>query len=122
MKNLIELEIESLKFPMVSKFQRGLTNIIQNRLDFPRFFIQFFLLGEAYDLTGDPRFLRAGRAAFERYLLCEHPEGETFFQGVANFGWLDPEFGGWLKEFEHVPTEPFTITGQTPDPDPANFR
>ena len=74
----------------------------------------------AYDLTEGLRFLRAGRAAFARYLLCggEKP----MYQPVHNFGWIDPEFGGWLLEFEHVPTEPFDITTETPTPDPANYQ
>jgi hypothetical protein len=70
----------------------------------------------AYDLTGDVRFLRAGRAAFDRYLFAPS------YQNWANFGWLDPEFGGWLLEFKDIPTEPFHVTSQTPDPDPANYR
>lgn len=76
----------------------------------------------AYDLTEDIRFLRAGRAAFERYLLCKHPEGDTYYQPFNNFGWIDPEFGGWVWEFRDVPTKPFQIMNQTPDPDPANYR
>lgn len=75
----------------------------------------------AYDLTEDVRFLRAGRAAFERYLLAVTDSGEPFYQMVSNFGWLDPEFGGWLLEFRDIPTRPFVITGQTPRPDPANY-
>jgi len=70
----------------------------------------------AYDLTGDVRFLRAGRAAFERYLLG------TYYQPFHNFGWLDPEFGGWQQRFKDTPTEPFEITSEIPDPDPANYR
>jgi len=69
----------------------------------------------AYDLTYDLRFLRAARAAFERYLLGEQ------YQTPNNFGWLDPEYGGWYEEYKHVATEPFHITRETPDPDPANF-
>ena len=76
----------------------------------------------AYDLTEDARFLRAGRAAFARYLLCVNENGAPMYQPFNNFGWLDPEFGGWLREFQGVPTQPFTITSQTPDPDPANYR
>jgi hypothetical protein len=75
----------------------------------------------AYDLTEDVRFLRAGRAAFERYLISVTERGEPFYQGVGNFGWLDPEFGGWRQEFQGVPTRLFVITGQTPRPDPANY-
>ncbi len=76
----------------------------------------------AYDLTEDLRFLRAGRAAFERYLLCVNREGKPTYQGFHNFGWLDPELGGWLLEFKDIPTRAFTIKGQTPEPDPANYR
>jgi hypothetical protein len=75
----------------------------------------------AYDLTEDRRFLRAGRAAFERYLRCVNAAGQPQYQPVHNFGWLDPEFGGWIQEFRHIPTAPFRITGQTPVPDPANY-
>jgi hypothetical protein len=75
----------------------------------------------AYDLTEDVRFLRAGRAAFERYLLAVTERGDPFYQRVDSFGWLDPEFGGWLLELRDVPTRPFVITGQTPRPDPANY-
>ncbi|MCC6443678.1 MAG: hypothetical protein IT210_09520 [Armatimonadetes bacterium] len=76
----------------------------------------------AYDLTGDPRFLRAGRAAFARYRLSQNADGSPSFQPVHNFGWLDPEFGGWQREFSGVKTEPFTVTGQTPVPDPAAYE
>lgn len=38
-----------------------------------------------------------------------------------NFGWLDPEFGGWALSLREVKTEPFSITVQTPVPDPANY-
>ena len=77
--------------------------------------VPLFLM--AYDLTVDIRLLRAGRADFACYLLCKRPEGATLYQPYSNFGWLDPEFGWWLLEFEDIPTEPFRITGQTPDPD-----
>jgi hypothetical protein len=76
----------------------------------------------AFDLTGDKRFLRAGRAAFARYLLCRDADGQPFYQPFNNFGWLDPELGGWLAELEDVETEPFRIDGQTPDPDPSYFN
>jgi hypothetical protein len=79
------------------------------------------LFHQAYDLTGDRRFLRAGRAAFARYLLCTDGNGKPLFQPVHNFGWLDLEFGGWALHLRDVPTEPFTITAQTPVPDPANY-
>lgn len=76
----------------------------------------------AYDLTEDIRFLRAGRAAFERYRLCQYGNGNPMYQPYDNFGWLDPEFGGWQMEFRNIITEPFHITGQTPDPDPAAYQ
>jgi hypothetical protein len=76
----------------------------------------------AYDLTGDIRFLRAGRAAFARYLLCVDANGNPMYQPYNNFGWLDPEFGGWQKRFAQVKTEPFHITTQTPEPDPARYE
>lgn len=79
------------------------------------------LLHMAYDLTGDPRFLRAGRAAFARYLLSTNADGTPNYQPVHNFGWLDPEYGGWAEKFGSVPTEPFSIDSQTPDPDPARY-
>lgn len=75
----------------------------------------------AYDLTGDLRFLRAGRAAFARYLLSQNPDGSPLYQPVHNFGWLDPEYAGWARHFRDVKTEPFDITSQTPVPDPANY-
>jgi len=75
----------------------------------------------AYDLTGDIRFLRAGRAAFARYRLCQNENGSPMYQPFHNFGWLDPELGGWQMEFRSVPTKPFQITGQTPVPDPAAY-
>jgi hypothetical protein len=75
----------------------------------------------AYDLTDDLRFLRAGRAAFARYLLCADANG-PWYQPVHNFGWLDPEFGGWALRFADVPTKPYSITSQTPVPDPANYQ
>ena len=75
----------------------------------------------AYDLTGDLRFLRAGRAAFARYLLCVDASGNPLYQPFHNFGWLDPEFGGWQRRFDKIVTEPLRITGQTPDPDPACY-
>ena len=76
----------------------------------------------AYDLTDDLRFLRAGRAAFARYLLCGDGQGNAWYQPVHNFGWLDPEFGGWALRFAGVPTKPFNISSQTPAPDPANYQ
>ncbi len=76
----------------------------------------------AYDLTGDLKFLRAGRAAFDRYLCYDDTTGKPSYQPFHNFGWLDPEFGGWQLEFKDIPTDPFPITRQTPDPDPANYR
>ena len=76
----------------------------------------------AYDLTEDIRFLRAGRAAFERYLLCTDGNGKPWYQPFHNFGWLGPEYGGWVRQLSEVETEPVNITGQTPDPDPANFQ
>jgi len=75
----------------------------------------------AYDLTEDIRFLRAGRAAFERYRLCQYENGNPMYQPYDNFGWLDPEFGGWQMEFRDITTQPFNITGQTPIPDPAAY-
>lgn len=75
----------------------------------------------AYDLTGDLKFLRAGRAAFERYVLCLGGDGKPMYQPFHNFGWLDPEFGGWLEHFKDVRTDPFTITSETPVPDPSNY-
>ena len=76
----------------------------------------------AYDLTEDIRFLRAGRAAFQRYRLCRNANGDPMYQPYDNFGWLDPEFGGWQMEFRDIVTEPFHITGQTPIPDPAAYQ
>ncbi|UCH33181.1 MAG: hypothetical protein JSV65_11390, partial [Armatimonadota bacterium] len=76
----------------------------------------------AYDLTEDLSFLRAGRAAFARYLLCVDGNGNPMYQPFNNFGWLDPEFGGWLRRFEGVTTAPFDITAQTPVPDPARYE
>jgi len=75
----------------------------------------------AYELTEDIRFLRAGRAAFERYKLCQDANGTLIYQPYDNFGWLDPEFGGWQMEYRNITTEPFHITGQTPIPDPAAY-
>jgi len=75
----------------------------------------------AYDLTEDLRFLRAGRAAFARYLLCQTKDGKPHYQSVGNFGWLDPEYGGWERHFAAVETATFTITSQTPEPDPARY-
>jgi hypothetical protein len=75
----------------------------------------------AYDLTEDIRFLRAGRAAFARYLLCADTNGNPMYQPYNNFGWLDPEFGGWERHFEGIATDQFHITSQTPDPDPAHY-
>jgi len=75
----------------------------------------------AYDLTEDLRFLRAGRAAFARYLLCKDGNGNPWYQPVHNFGWLDPEFGGWELRLNGIETKPFTITSMTPSPDPANY-
>jgi hypothetical protein len=75
----------------------------------------------AYDLTRDLRFLRAGRAAFARYLLSAYANGNPMYQSFDNFGWLDPEFGGWQRRFADMPTKPFHITSQTPDPDPAMY-
>ena len=43
------------------------------------------------------------------------------YQPFHNFGWLDPEFGGWLEHFKHVRTDPFNITSETPVPDPSNY-
>jgi len=85
---------------------------------YPQMAILFHL---AYDLTEDMRFLRAGRAAFARYLLCTGPDGRPHYQPVNNFGWLDPEYGGWEQHFAGVQTAPFTITRETPDPDPARY-
>jgi len=75
----------------------------------------------AYDLTEDIRFLRTGRAAFERYRLCQYENGNPMYQPYDNFGWLDPEFSGWQMEFCDITTEPFNIIGQTPIPDPAAY-
>jgi hypothetical protein len=75
----------------------------------------------AYDLTGNMRFLRAGRAAFARYLLSQNPDGSPMYQPVHNFGWLDPDYAGWARHLRDVETEPFDITTQTPVPDPANY-
>jgi len=76
----------------------------------------------AYDLTEDLRFLRAGRAAFARYLLCVDANGNPMYQPFNNFGWLDPEFGGWQRRYREVATPPFHITSQTPMPDPAHYE
>jgi hypothetical protein len=76
----------------------------------------------AYDLTEDIRFLRAGRAAFARYLLCADASGNPMYQPYNNFGWLDPEFGGWQQRFASVATERFDIMSQTPIPDPARYE
>jgi len=81
-----------------------------------------FLFHMAYDLTEDIRFLRAGRAAFERYKLCQHENGDPMYQPYDNFGWLDPEFGGWQMKFRDIITKPLHITGQTPIPDPAAYQ
>ena len=89
----------------------------------PRYFPQIALLFHiAFDLTLDPRFLRAARAGFARYLLAKGPDGTPGYQPVGNFGWLDPELGAWMIELRDVPTEPFTVLGQTPEPDPAAFE
>lgn len=72
----------------------------------------------AYDLTGDARFLRAARAALERYLRCA---GGTY-QPFHNFGWIDPELGGWLERFQEVFTKPVEITGPVANPDPSHFE
>jgi hypothetical protein len=79
------------------------------------------LFHSAYDLTSDIRFLRAGRAGYERYRLCQNANGDPMYQSYDNFGWLDPEFGGWQLEFKNVFTEPFNINGQTPIPDPSGY-
>ncbi|MEI6503863.1 MAG: hypothetical protein WCP21_22860, partial [Armatimonadota bacterium] len=79
------------------------------------------LFHQAYDLTGDARFLRAGRAAFARYLLCVDGNGKPWYQPVHNFGWLDPEYGGWALHLQGVKTAPFTITSMTPTPDPSQY-
>jgi hypothetical protein len=71
----------------------------------------------AYDLTGDLKFLRAGRAALERYLLC----AGASYQPFHNFGWIDPELGGWLERFQDVVTAPLEITGPVANPDPSHF-
>jgi hypothetical protein len=76
----------------------------------------------AYDLTGDERFLRAGRAVFARYLLPDADGSHLVVSSWEDFGWLDPEYGGWAREHRQIETAPFTITSQTPDPDPASFR
>ncbi len=86
---------------------------------YPQMAILFHM---AYDLTGDLRFLRAGRAAFARYLLCTDGAGNPQYQPVHNFGWLDPEYGGWAARFADIETAPFDITTQTPEPDPANYQ
>ena len=44
------------------------------------------------------------------------------YQPFHNFGWLDPEYGGWVRTLSEVVTEPVNITSQTPDPDLANYR
>jgi len=69
----------------------------------------------AYDLTGDRRFLRAARAAFDRYLLC------PYYQEPGNWGWLEPELGAWFDEFADVQTEPYHVTSMVTEPDPAHF-
>lgn len=74
------------------------------------------LFCQAYDLTGDARFLRAARAALERYLLG------GVYQPFHNFGWIDPELGGWLEGFQDVFTEPLKITSPVADPDPSGFN
>ena len=67
------------------------------------------------------RFATVGRAAFERYKLCQGANGTLIYQPYDNFGWLDPEFGGWQMEYCDIIREPFHITGQTPIPDPAAY-
>jgi hypothetical protein len=75
----------------------------------------------ACDLTGDARFLRAARAAFERYLRCVDGQGNPWYQPFHNFGWIDPELGGWLERFRDVYTAPIEITGPVANPDPSRF-
>ncbi len=76
----------------------------------------------AFDLTLDRRFLRAARAAFARYLIGKNADGTPSYQPVGNFGWVDPELGGWMQEMRDVQTAPFTVRGPIPDPDPAAFE
>jgi hypothetical protein len=76
----------------------------------------------AYDLTEDLRFLRAGRAAFARYLVCNDGSGTPMYQPFMNFGWLEPEFGAWQRRCEGIATAPADIKTQTPEPDPAQYQ
>jgi hypothetical protein len=75
----------------------------------------------AFERTGDLRFLRAARAAFARYLMQKDPAGAPLLQEVWNFGWLDPELGGWILEHAAVATEPFDVKSAVPTPDPSMF-
>jgi len=76
------------------------------------------LFHEAYDLTLDQRFLDAGRAAADRYTRFCATRPNVQCQPWWNFGWLDPELGGWLKE---IPSPASGVTGPTAFPDPTNL-
>ncbi|MHB8970223.1 MAG: RIFT barrel domain-containing protein [Pirellulaceae bacterium] len=90
----------------------------RNSWYFPQMAVLFC---QAYDLTGDLRFLRAARAAQARYLLCTLDKTTRAYQTADNFGYVDPEYAAWATALRDVATDPFDITGMVSDPDPANF-
>ncbi|OHB77856.1 MAG: hypothetical protein A2W31_11820 [Planctomycetes bacterium RBG_16_64_10] len=90
----------------------------RNSWYFPQMAVLFC---QAYDLTGDLRFLRAARAAQARYLLCTLDGTTRAYQSADNFGYVDPVYAGWASELRDVKTEAFDVTGMVSDPDPANF-
>jgi hypothetical protein len=69
----------------------------------------------AYDLTGDREYLRAARAAFDRYLLC------PYYQTYGNWGWLDPILAAYFDRFADVKTEPYVVNDMVTTPDPTNY-
>ena len=69
----------------------------------------------AYDLTEEADYLRAARAAFDRYLLG------PYYQVYGNWGWLEPRLGHWLERFADVETAPYTVTSMVTEPDPAHY-